>query len=175
MAKEDLNNAQVVTESEDLNNAGSVDQQDLNPDSVTQEQQDDTLADGTDADKTVKYSALKAEVDGRKAAEERTLQAERDTELLRAQMVGMSQAQPQQQAQTTLDQAMINCNVTADEMYGEAQVRVLNEKSRLDGIQQQQQTATNANMQFIASHPDFSQVGGSVNPATGLIISWSQE
>ena len=110
--------------------------------------------------------------DQKKTAEENAAYAQRQLEIIQANQQTQQQTQ---QAQTTLDQAMINCGVVADDMFGEAQVRVLNEKSRLDGILMQQVQGQNANLQFINSHSDFSQVVGSVNLATGQIIAWSNE
>ena len=165
MPENDVNNTQAVTEPED------ADKEQV----VTAPGETIDPANQTEENQAVPYERFKEVNDQKKAAEEQTMQAQRDNDLLRAQMQGQQMAQPQQIAQTTLDQAMINCGVTADDMYGEAQVRVFNEKSRLDSTLQQQQMATNENMQFINSHPDFSQVVGSVNPATGQIISWSQE
>ncbi len=170
MAENDLNNTQVVTEQEDLNKADSVDQQDLNSDSVNQEQQDGKLADGTDANKTVKYSELKKATDRAKVAEDQASYAQRQLELLQVSAT----ARPEQ-AGSTFEQALSDLGFTADDYYGENIIKVQNRKSQLDAAAQQQQMSTSANMQFVNSHPDFAQVVGSVNPATGQIISLSQE
>jgi hypothetical protein len=163
----DLNSDQVVTDPKDLNSAGSVDQQDLNIDPVNQVQSDGTLADGTSADKTVKYSELQKATKRATDAEEGRLHAERTIELMQAQQQGQQMAQQQVQAKSTFEQAMLDCGVNEDELFGEAQVRVMNRKSQLDGAMVQQQNATTSANQFMMSHPDFNQVVGSVNLATG--------
>ncbi len=170
----DLNTDQLVADP-DLNNADAVDQQGLTDQVADGQGQDGKLADGTSKDKTVKYEDMKKATDRATAAEEKAAHAERTLELYQANVAGQQQGQQQEVAKTTLDQAMLNCGVTADDMFGEAQVRVFNEKSRLDGIQSQSQQTMNADIQFIASHPDITQVVGSVNPATGQLISMSPE
>ncbi len=179
MAENDLNNAPVVTEQkEDLNNADVVNQQDLNnADVVNQQEQDDNkLADGTDVDKTVPYAKLKEAADARKLAEEQAAYAQRQLELYQANQSQVQQpAQSTRQAGSTYEQAVFDLGLTADDLYGENIIKVQNRKAQLDQALQQQQTAYSANSQFVTSHPDFMQVVGSVNPATGTIMSWSQE
>ncbi len=166
----DVNSTQVVTE-QDVKDQVVTDQ------SVTEQvadaqKQDEILADGTSKDKTVPYSRLEEEAKARKAAEEQAMTAQRQLELMQMSQQTQQQAE---QPKTTLDQAMLNMGITADEMYGDVQVKVFNEKARLDAILQQAQTAQVANQQFVNSHTDFTQVVGSVNPATGQIMAWSQE
>ena len=163
----DVNKTQVVTEPEDANKEQVV----TAPGEITEP------ANQTEGnqDKTVPYDRFKEVNDQKKAAEEQAMQAQRTLELYQANVAGQQQGQQQEVAKTTLDQALLNCGVIADEMYGEAQVRVLNEKSRLDAVQMKSQQSMNADIQFIASHPDIAQVVGSVNPATGQLISMSPE
>ncbi len=179
MEKTDLNNAGAVDQ-QDLNKADSVNQQDLNNDgSVDQQEQDGKLADGTDENKTVKYADLKKATDrvaeeskARKAAEEQAAYAQRMLELLQANQP----QQTQQQAGSTYEQAMIDLGITTDDLYDGANiVKVQNRKAVLDTALQQQQSAFTATKQFVASHSDFTQVVGSVNPTTGFIVAWSQE
>ncbi len=175
MAEEDLNKAQAVTE-QDLNKADPVNQQDLNKDGlVGQKEQDDTLADGTDPNKQVPYSKLKEAADGRKAAEEQAANTQRQLEILQANMQGQQQATQPKQVNSTYEQAMLDLGLTADDLYGENMIKVQNRKAELDTALQQFQTAHTANQQFITSHPDFTEVVGSVNPTTGQIMSWSKE
>ncbi len=174
MAK-DLNNAGSVDQ-QDLNTADVVDQQGLNNDGSADQKQDDKLADGTSTDKTVKYEDLKKATDRATAAEEAKLHAERQLELLQANVQGQQTVQTAQPVGTTYEQAMLNLSLTADDMYdGNNNVKVNIEKARLDGIVNQQQQVFTANQQFMASHSDFSQVVGSVNPMTGQVISLTPE
>lgn len=168
MAETDVNNAQVVTETEDANKDQVVTGSGESTEVTNQQSEKDAQT----QDKTVPYDRFKEVNDQKKTAEENAAYAQRQLEIIQASQQTQQQAQ---QAQTTLDQAMINCGVVADDMFGEAQVRVFNEKSRLDGILMQQVQGQNANLQFINSHSDFSQVVGSVNLATGQIIAWSNE
>lgn len=170
VAQQDLNKADVVNQ-QDLDNAGVVDQQ----------KQDDKLADGTDANKDVKYSDLKkatdranTEAEARKAAEEQAAYAQRQLELMQQQAV--VQANAPQQPLSPMEQALVDCGLTADELYvGENYVKVINRKDQILNANQQQQQIVNANQQFIAQHPDVSQVVGSVNPMTGQIMTCSPE
>ena len=170
----DLNIAPPVTEP-DLNNADAVNQQDLSNDVVNQTQQDGTLADGTSAEKDVPYSKLKEATDRAKKAEEDLAFSQRNYDLLQANQQGQQQATQVQKAGSTYEQAMLDLGLTADDLYGENMIKVQNRKSELDQAVQVQQSAYNANAQFFTSHPDFTQVVGSVNPATGTIMSWSSE
>lgn len=168
----DLNNAQVVIEP-DLN-ADVVNQTDLNnTDVVGQENQDKKLADGTDADKTVPYAKLKEATDARKAAEDREKLLQQQVALVTANQQ-VNQQQIAQQPKSTYEQAMVDLGYTSDDLYGDAIVKVQNRKAELDAALQQQQGAINANVQFVASHSDFNQVVGSVDPTTKAMI-WSPE
>lgn len=174
MADNDLNTAQAVTE-QDLNSADAVNQQDLKTDSVNQTQQDGMLADGTSENKDVPYAKLKEATDARKKAEEDAAFSQRQLELLQANQQGQQQAAQPQQAGSTYEQAMNDLGITAEDLYGENMIKVQNRKSQLDQAMQTQQTAHNANVQFFNSHLDFQQVVGSVNLATGTMMSWSSE
>lgn len=176
MENNDLNNAQAVTE-QDLNSAGSVAQQDLTDQSVNDQTQDGKLADGTDENKTVPYAKLKEAADARKIAEEATAHAQRELELLQANMQGQQQATQQQTQQpgSTFEQAMQQLGLTDDDLFGENVRKVNILAGQLDAANSQVQNTVNANMQFVNTHPDFSQVVGSVNPSTGQVMSLSQE
>ncbi len=175
MAKEDLTNSQSVADG-DLKDADSVNQQGLDSAGSADQQNQDVLADGTSKDKPVTYADVEKAVQGRKAAEEIAAQAQRDLEIMQQVQQMASQQNTAQTAGTTYEQAMLNLGLTADDMYdGTNNVNVNVEKSRLDGIVNQQQQAFNVNQQFVASHSDFSQVVGSVNPSSGQIISLTSE
>jgi len=175
----DLNKDQSVTGS-DLNSADVVNQPDLNKDAGSVDQQNlDVLADGTPTDKTVKYADLKKAVDDKnvavtaqKAAEEQTLHAQRQLELM---------AQQQQPTATPTapalieDQALKDLGITADELYGENVVLYQKRVNQLSQAQQQQNQAQFANQQFMMSHPELNQVVGNVNPANGQITTASPE
>ena len=172
---EDLNNEQSVA-TQDLKSAGAVNQQDLNQ-SVTGKP-DEMMADGSKkSEKTVKYEEFEKANQKAKDSEEARLLAEQNL----AQAVQLNQQmaaqQPQQTAQpgSTYELAMQQLNLTADDLYGENIVRVNARKAELDTAMQQQQSVFSANQQFIQSHPDFTQVVGSVDPTTGRIMAWSQE
>jgi hypothetical protein len=95
---------------------------------------------------------------------------------LQMQTSQQRQVDQTQQPGSTFELAMQQLNITADDLYvGENLVKVNRLKSELDTALQQQQTVFTANQQFIASHSDFTQVVGSVDPATGRIIAWSNE
>ena len=168
MPDNDLNNAQAVTEPTDLNSADVVNQQDLEAQPV-QEQNQEVLADGTDANKTVPYAKLKEASDARRIAEEQAAHAQRQLELYQAQAVQAQQTYVQ--PKSTSEQALDNCGLTADDLYGENIVKFQNEKDRLAGVQRQRDNATMAQQQFVMSHPDSNQVVGSVNPATGQFMA----
>ncbi|MHC4322707.1 MAG: hypothetical protein ACYSUX_00375 [Planctomycetota bacterium] len=174
---EDLNNSQSVADSQDLNNAQSVAVQDLNQ-SVTG-QQDDVLADGTKkSEKTVKYEEFEKVNAAKKAAEEALAIEKQKLDqaiALQQQTAYNQQAVQTQQPSTTFDLAMQQLGLTADDLYdGNNMIKVQRRKAELDTQLQRQQNAYAANQQFIASHPDFNQVVGSVNPSTGQ-IAYSQE
>lgn len=177
--EKDLNNEQSVA-SQDLNNADAVNQQDLQNDLVNQTQSDGTLADGSDADKkTVKYSEFQKANDAKKVAEEaqitaeeQTATAQRQLELL--QMQKLADANPVQ-PKTSAEQALANLGLTADQLYGEDIVRFTAEKDRIDAVNQQNQQVIAGVQQFVVNHSDINEVVGSVNPATGQIVSPNAE
>lgn len=175
----------MAEQNKDLNSGQSVATQDLNADVVNQQdlnnaglvgQQGETLADGTSKDKSVKYSEFEKAVQARKKAEEDAAHAQRQLELIQA---NIPQQQPQQQVQaqtkTVAEQALSDLGLTADDLYGENLIRFQNRKDELERAYRQYQAVHLANQQFISSHTDFSQVVGSVNPSTGQIMAWSQE
>ena len=174
----DLNNEQSVT-AQDLNSAGSVAQQDLQDQSVNDQTQDGKLADGTDENKTVPYAKLKEAADARKVAEEATAHAQRELELLQANMQGQQQGQQQnaqqQQPGSTFEQAMQQLGLTDDDLFGENVRKVNVLVGQLNAANSQVQNTVQANMQFANTKPDFSQVVGSVNPMTGAIPMLSKE
>ena len=172
----DLNTSQSVADT-DLNKAQTVVVQDLNQ-SVTGAQ-DETLADGSKkSEKTVKYEEFEKANVAKKAAED----ALALTEQKLAQSVNLQQqaAYNQQAVQTqlpnsTYELAMQQLGLTDEDLYGENIRKVTIRTSELDSILQQQKNELAVNQQFIASHPDFTQVVGSVNTATGQIAILSQE
>ncbi|KKN77226.1 hypothetical protein LCGC14_0362040 [marine sediment metagenome] len=173
----DLNNDQVVTD-QDLNKTDAVNQSGLQDQSATDQNQDvETLADGTKKDKSVKYSEFEKANKRAKDAEEAQMTAERSLELYQANVAGQQTA-TQQQAQptgTVYEQAMAQLGLTEDDLYGGNIVKVNNLVAQMNTAISQQQTTFNANQQFVNSHSDFSQVVGSVNPATGAVITPSVE
>lgn len=178
MAK-DLNKEQSVA-TQDLKDADTVNQQDLTAGAVNQQNQDDTLADGTDKDKTVKYSEMKKAIDAKneaeeakKIAEEQAAHAQRQIEILEQQR--LIQANPAQQPKSSMEQALADCNVAAEDMYGEVIPRVMARKDEIDCANQQQQQVAMGVQQFVINHSDINQVVGSVNPSTGQIISPNAE
>ncbi|KKM81437.1 hypothetical protein LCGC14_1329760 [marine sediment metagenome] len=173
MAEEnkDLNNSQSVADS-DLNTDQSVTGQDLNQ--LVTEKQAETLADGDDeSKKTVKYEEFKKANEAKKAAEEQSQLLQNQLAIMQAnQQVAPVETQ---QPGSTYELAMQQLGISADDLYGENIIKVQTRKSELDTMLQQQQSALTANRQFILSHPDFTQVVGSVNPTNGQIMTWSQE
>ena len=168
----DLNTGQSVADT-DLNKAQAV----IEPDLIqpVTEGQAATLADGDDkSKKTVKYDEFTKANEAKKAAEA-------ESQLLRNQMALLVANQQQvqqpttQQPGSTYELAMQQLGLTADDLFGGNIVKVQSRKAELDTMLQQQQSVFTANQQFISNHPDFTQVVGSVNPATGQIIAWSQE
>ena len=179
MAK-DLNNEQSVA-TQDLKDVDVVNQQDLNSaGSVDQQNQDEKLADGTDSNKPVPYSRLKEATDAKneaeeskKVAEEQAAHAQRQLELIQQQQV--ANANPVQAPKSSMDQALAECGITADEMYGAEIPRVMQRKDEIDRANLTQQQAVLGVQQFMINHPDINQVVGSVNPATGQIVAPSAE
>lgn len=126
-------------------------------------------------EKTVPYDRFKEVNDKKKEAEEKAAYAQRQLELLQAQQAGQQTAQPATQPKTSMEQAMLEHGVTADELYGDVMIKVMARKDQIDNAIRQQQNTVFANQQFIATHPDVSEVVGSVNPATGAIMTNSPE
>ncbi len=162
----DVNTTQVVTEP-DLKDAEVVNQQGVEG-QVADDQKTDVLADGTSTDKTVPYSRLKEEVDRAKAAEEQAAHAQRQLELM--QQKALLQANPPQQPKTSMEQALVDCDVAEDELYGENITKVMNRKEQIDLARTQQQQSAFSTQQFMVTHSDVSQVVGSVNPVTGQMM-----
>ena len=173
MPDNDLNTDQAVTD-QGLNNADAATQQDLTDQAVADQKQD-VLADGTDTNKTVPYAKLKEASDARKEAEEKAAYAQRQLELLQAQQAGQQVSPVNVQPKTSMEQAMLEYGVTADELYGDVMIKVMARKDQIDNAVRQQQNTIFANQQFMATHSDVSQVVGSVNPATGAIMTNSPE
>jgi len=172
MAK-DLNKEESVA-TQDLKDADTVNQQDLTADTVNQQNQDKTLADGTSKNKSVPYAELEKATKAKNEAEEQAAYAQRQLELMQQQT--LVNANPPQQPKSSMEQALIDCGVTADELYdGETQVKVMNRKDQIDNARFQQQQHNFSLQQFIVQHPDINQVVGSVNPATGQIMTISPE
>ena len=172
----DLNNSQSVAGS-DLNNTQSVAVQDLTqPVTGTQ---DEILKDGSKkSEKTVKYEEFEKSNTRAKVAEEALL-VERQ-KLAQAIQLQQQTAQTPQVAQvpqpnSTYELAMQQLGLGDEDLYGENIRKVNVRTAELDATVQQQQNIFSANQQFIASHPDFTQVVGSVNHATGQVVSMSQE
>ena len=168
----DLNNAQPVTESTDLNNADVVNQQNLET-PVVQEQNQEVLADGTSVNKDVPYHKFKASLDAEsektKAAEEQAAYAQRQLELMQVQ--SQQAQQTYVQPKTVSDQALERLGITTDDLYGDNIVKYQEEVNTINNANSQQQQATMAQQQFVMSHPDSNQVVGSVNPVTGQFMA----
>lgn len=165
MAK-DVNNTQVVAE-EDVNSGQVVTDQGVTEQVAVAQNQDD-LTDGTDPNKSVPYSRLKEATDAKneaeeskKAAEEQAAHAQRQLELIQQQQ--LAQANPPQAPKSSMDQALADCGVTAEEMYGEAIPRVMARKDQIDAANAQQQQGLASVRQFAVNHPDITEVVGSVN------------
>ena len=168
--KDDLKTDQLVTDP-DLKDADVVNQSDLVTDPVNQTQQDGTLADGTSKAKSVPYEELEKAVKAKNDAQEQTAYAQRRLELMEQN----SQQTTQQVPKSTYEQAMDQCGLTADDLYGENIIRVQSAKDQLDAQKMQQVQSLVSTQQFAVSHPDLEQVVGSVNPTTGLIAIASAE
>lgn len=127
-------------------------------------------------DKTVPYDRFKEVNDQKKLAEEQAAYAQRQLELYQAQSQQQAQQTQKPVAGSTYEQAMMDLGLTADDLYdGQNIVKINNRKAKLDAALNQQQTAIMANQQFLATHPDVSQVVGSVNPMNGHIMTRSPE
>lgn len=173
--KDGLNSDQLATD-QDLK-ADAVDQQNLDDQVVQDQTQNDVLADGTAVDKTVKYSAMKAEIDARKIAEDATKAAQEQAAYAQRQLELMQRNQQvntvqQPAAKTTYEQAMADVGVDADDlMLGENQVKVNNRKAELDTQMYQQAQSNMIDQQFKLQHSDYEKVVGGVNLATGQFIA----
>ena len=158
----DLNTNQSVADSGLKEQPATA--QDLTNQSVTDEQAK-TLADGTASDKPVSYDEFKKANDAKNAAEEQTRLLQGQMQILQANQQPVQQVQPK----TTLDQAMVELGVTADELYGESMINVMNRKAELDTLQSHQNNSHYANQQFESTHQDFTSVVGLRNPVTGVV------
>ncbi len=171
--EKDLNNSQSVADT-DLNKVQVVTEPDLT--APGQGEEPVKLADGTEEkDKTVKYEEFKKANEAKKVAEAEAQTLRDQMALIAVNQQAAPVAQQPQQPSSTYELAMQQLNLTADDLYGENIVKVQSRKAELDTALQQQQSEFSTNQQFISSHPDFMQVVGSVNPATGRIMAWSQE
>ena len=126
----------------------------------------------------VPYDRFKEVNDAKNAAVEAQTTAEQAAQQARDQLaVAMAntvqQVQPQvQQPLSTYEQAMADCGATAEELPydGAMQVKVQNRKEQLEQIKQNSTQQFLANQQFTNTHPDYGEVVGRTNPATGQII-----
>jgi hypothetical protein len=167
MSENDVNKTQVVTETEDVNREQVVTAPGENAEAATQ-QADKTV----DSQNAVPYDRFKEVNDAKKAAEEQAAYAQRQLELMQQ----MSQQQAQPTAPTnTMEQAMSELGLTADDLWGENLLKLQARKDQLDTAQRQQAQAVMSSQQFLMSHPDANQVVGSVNLATGQILNPSAE
>ena len=162
----DVNMDQVVTDNQDANIDQIVTGQDVVTDVVNQQATDQADA---SQEKTVPYDRFKEVNDAKKAAEEQVAYAQRQLDLMQAQTTQAQQTYVQ--PKSTSEQALDNCGLTADDLYGENIVKFQNEKDRLVNVQRQTDNATMAQQQFQVSHPDSVQVVGSVNPVTRQFIA----
>lgn len=171
MAKEqeDLNTGQLVAGTEDLNSAQAVTEQDLNQ-SVT-EKQAETLADGTNENKTVKYSEFKKANDAKIAAEELLKKQEQD-HLSQMAILQANQQPVQTQAQplSDYDQAKTDLGLANTEYVSEVERSAIHTRmTEIMNVRSQQSAAALTNQQFELSHSDFGSVVGLRNPVTGQI------
>ncbi len=177
--EKDVNNTQVVTE-QGVKDGQVANDQGVKEQTADAQNQDGTLTDGTDPNKPIPYSRLKEATDAtkeaeeaRKTAEEQAAHAQRQIEILEQQR--LIQANTTQQPKSSMEQALVDCGVTAEEMYGEVIPKVMARKDEIDRANMQQQQAVMGVQQFVINHPDINQVVGSVNPATGQIIAPNAE
>lgn len=167
----DLNNDQAVTDQNtDLNTADVVNQQNLADDQAVQDQnQDNVLADGTDTNKSIPYAEFQKA--NEKAKESET--ARQDAENRLAMMQNMQNQQTQQTQQTIAapktasEQALQDLGFEEEDLYGGNIVKYHQRLNEINNQAVQQNNAALANQQFMATHPDVSQVVGTVNPMTG--------
>lgn len=166
----DVNNAQVVTE-EGVNSGQVADDQ-----GVTESTTQNAEETAQNQEQAVPYDRFKEVNEQKKLAEEQVMQAQRDNDILRGQMQGMTQQAQPVQPKSTYEQAMADCGVTVDDLYdGNNMVKVQNRKSELDAQNMQLQQNVMADRQFMMSHPDYNEVVGSVNPTTGQLMTASRE
>lgn len=168
MADNDLNTDQAVTDqTKDLNNADVVNQQSLENDQAAQDQnQDAVLADGTDANKSIPYAEFQKANEKAKEAETARLDAE--NRLLMMQNQHMQQTQHQVVAPKTVEEQVLQeMGIEAEDLFGANVVDFQQRVSQKNNQIMQQNNAALANQQFVATHPDVSQVVGTVNPMTG--------
>lgn len=157
--KKDLNKSQLVADP-DLNKDSLVAGPDLNV--PGQDAEPGKLADGTDEDKTVKYSELKKIIDERNAAQEQT-KAMQDQIMIMA---------ANQQSNQQVNQSAQPKDVYEELGLGPEDYPTVDQQRQIDIYRQQQQvkqTQGLTNQQFESSHPDFSAVVGLRNPITGKI------
>ena len=165
----DVNNDQPVTDPDV--NGQVVEGQGETTDPATQ------TVDDTTQDKTVPYDRFKEVNDQKKAAEEQAAYAQRQLELMQQQTMQTQQVQQTQYSapMTTMEQAMQELGLEADDLYGENILKVQKRTTEIDSAKNQQGQLLYANQQFMMSHPDTQQVVGSVHPTTGQLMTASPE
>lgn len=167
--KEDVNNAQVVTETEDANKEQVVVASGENTDSTNQQATEEAVA---GQEKTVPYDRFKEVNDQKKAAEEQVAYAQRQIDLMQQNQ----QAQQTQQVQkSSSQQALDSLGITADDLYGDNIVKYQEAVNQIENSNRQQGQVVMESQNFLMSHPDANQVVGSVNLATGQIMNPSAE
>lgn len=166
MAKEtkDLNTGQSVADP-DLNKAQVV----IEPDLTASGQ--GKLADGTDENKTVKYSEFKKANEAKIALEEQLKKQEQEHQTQMAILQANQQpTQAQTQPLSDYDQAKANLGLANEEYLDESQRSgVMTEMTKIVNTRSQQAAATFTNQQFELSHSDFASVVGLRNSLTGAI------
>lgn len=165
--KEDLNKGQLVADP-DLNKTQVVTESDLN---APGQGEPAKLADGTDENKTVKYSEFKKANDAKIVLEEQLKTQEQDH--INQMALLQANQQPVQQVQQPLsdyDQAKTNLGLAGEEYLDESQRSgVHTEMTKLMNTRNQQSVAALSNQQFEISHSDFGSVVGLRNPGTGVV------
>ncbi|KKK64082.1 hypothetical protein LCGC14_2987820, partial [marine sediment metagenome] len=164
----DLNKSQSVADA-DLNKNQSVAGTDLNQ-SVT-EKQAETLADGTDENKTVPYSEMKKAIDARTEAEEKLAKQEQDHATQMAILQANQQpVQSQTQPVPDYDQAKADLGLTNEAYIDEVQrSKIFVRMTELINVRSRQSAANFSNQQFEGSHSDFGSVVGLRNPVTNQV------
>lgn len=170
MAEEnkDLNTGQSVADA-DLNKEQSVAAQDLI--ASGQSEQAETLADGTDENKTVKYSEFKKANEAKVAAEELLKKQAQDHQTQMALLHANQQpVQAQTQPLSDYDQAKVDLGLAKEEYLDEGQrSSIMTRMTEIGNVRHQQSAAAFSNQQFESSHPDFTSAVGFRNPVTGAI------